>query len=393
MSIPFSLSLTVATWDRQSDGLFDYHTHNVAIRSFSIQGPAKVLRKGDDCGVVSLASKQPIDYEALLVLAENQGRYFVQPEKEVWQVAGKGSKRWPGAVIRLGDTIRFGRTGYKVVALSTQASSISPTLVSEPIDLEDDHQEKKSACRICLSDEETMDNLLISPCHCDGSVKFIHFRCLQEWMKSKCEVKTKGCITRCVLYRLECELCKTVLPDQVTAQGRCMDMHEFLRIEQPHMTLEEVVVEEEPQNSRILYILAFEEGQSMKLGRGRDCEIRIRDFAVSRVNSHIKLKHGQFILIDKGSKFGSLKLLNHPVALIHLPIMFQIDRTLITIGEPKSSWMRLLCCCKSNESPIEPENEDEGVRDKTRHRLDTSVAPLEMTENESFAYIPNCIQD
>ena len=395
MSIPFSLSLTVATWDRESDGLFDYHSHSVALRSFSVQGPAKVLRKGESCTVISLSTKGPPDYESLLVLAENQGRCFIQPEQEAWQVAGKGSTRWPGAVIRLDDSIRFGRTIYKVVSLSTEASpsNLDPTLLSEPIDLDADYPGKKSACRICLSDEETSDNLLLSPCHCDGSVKHIHFRCLQEWMKSKCEVKTKGCITRCILHRLQCELCKTVLPDRLCVQGRYIDMHAFTHSEQPHVTLEEVVREEEGSDARTLYILSFEEGRPMRVGRGRECDIRIRDFAVSRVNSLLKLEKGQFILVDKGSKFGSLKGLNHPISLIHLPIMFQVDRTIITIEAPKSSCLRSLCCCGGSERPHSSESEEELVREKKRHRLDTRVAPFEVTESDSYANMPNCVRD
>jgi hypothetical protein len=394
MSIPFTLNLTVATWNRESDGLFDYHSHSVAVRSFTVQGPAKVLRKGEDCTVVSLSSKGPPDYESLLVLAENQGRCFIQPEQETWLAAGKGSKRWPGAAVRLSDFIRFGRTVYKVVSLSAQASSsnLDPTLISEPVDLDAEAPGKKSACRICLSDEESSDNLLLSPCHCDGSVKFIHFRCLQEWMKSKCDVKTKGCITRCILHRLECELCKTVLPDQLYVQGRYIDMHAFTHSDQPHVTLEEVVKEEEGNDARTLYILSFEEGRPMRVGRGRECDIRIRDFAVSRVNSLLKLEKGQFLLVDKGSKFGSLKAISHPVALVHLPVMFQVDRTLVTIEEPKSSWIRSLCCCGEGERPRQSESEEELVREKKRHRLDTRVAPFEVTESDSYVNMPNCVQ-
>lgn len=40
-------------------------------------------------------------------------------------------------------------------------------------------------CRICLSEDSDMENPLISPCKCSGTMKFIHLDCLKEWLNSK----------------------------------------------------------------------------------------------------------------------------------------------------------------------------------------------------------------
>ena len=40
-------------------------------------------------------------------------------------------------------------------------------------------------CRICLDDETTQLNPLITPCKCIGSVKHIHLDCLRSWLKLK----------------------------------------------------------------------------------------------------------------------------------------------------------------------------------------------------------------
>lgn len=45
--------------------------------------------------------------------------------------------------------------------------------------------ESGKVCRICLEDSEEDENPLISPCKCDGSMKFIHLKCLREWLDSK----------------------------------------------------------------------------------------------------------------------------------------------------------------------------------------------------------------
>lgn len=51
---------------------------------------------------------------------------------------------------------------------------------------------KTMMCRICHEKEPAKN--LISPCHCDGSVKYIHQECLDHW------IRVKG--------TLECELCR-----------------------------------------------------------------------------------------------------------------------------------------------------------------------------------------
>lgn len=51
----------------------------------------------------------------------------------------------------------------------------------------------KDFCRICHCDADSDANL-ISPCHCSGSLRFVHQSCLQQWIKSS-DIKC-------------CELCK-----------------------------------------------------------------------------------------------------------------------------------------------------------------------------------------
>lgn len=40
-------------------------------------------------------------------------------------------------------------------------------------------------CRICLSEETDPKDPLFTPCKCDGTMKYIHLNCLQEWLSSK----------------------------------------------------------------------------------------------------------------------------------------------------------------------------------------------------------------
>lgn len=73
--------------------------------------------------------------------------------------------------------------------------------------------EPSFCCRICLKESFnniSEENPLISPCKCSGSMKFIHLKCLNKWMKSKMNTDNYNCIT--LLWKnFECELCKTTI--------------------------------------------------------------------------------------------------------------------------------------------------------------------------------------
>ena len=67
-------------------------------------------------------------------------------------------------------------------------------------------------CRICLSEEYGEANPLFSPCKCKGTMKFIHIKCLQEWLNSKKVQKDSENVKTFFWKSLDCELCKTPFP-------------------------------------------------------------------------------------------------------------------------------------------------------------------------------------
>ena len=38
-------------------------------------------------------------------------------------------------------------------------------------------------CRICHCEEKAISDQLITPCHCNGSLNFVHQVCLQKWLQ------------------------------------------------------------------------------------------------------------------------------------------------------------------------------------------------------------------
>ena len=62
---------------------------------------------------------------------------------------------------------------------------------------------------MCLCEDEGLINdPLVEACKCIGSVQYIHFRCLEMWLQSKCIRKVKNNIKFIKIHdQIICELC------------------------------------------------------------------------------------------------------------------------------------------------------------------------------------------
>ncbi|XP_053477054.1 E3 ubiquitin-protein ligase MARCHF8 isoform X2 [Ictalurus furcatus] len=85
--------------------------------------------------------------------------------------------------------------GHSASRSSNISKAGSPSSVNAPIGFSRTSvtPSNQDICRICHCEGDE-DNPLITPCHCTGSLRFVHQACLQQWIKSS--------DTRC------CELCK-----------------------------------------------------------------------------------------------------------------------------------------------------------------------------------------
>lgn len=51
--------------------------------------------------------------------------------------------------------------------------------------LEESDEEEGDLCRICQMGEDSASNPLLQPCHCTGSLQFVHQECIKRWLCSK----------------------------------------------------------------------------------------------------------------------------------------------------------------------------------------------------------------
>jgi E3 ubiquitin-protein ligase MARCH6 len=55
----------------------------------------------------------------------------------------------------------------------------------------------KDTCRICYEQEINPEDKLVTPCLCQGSIKYIHNNCVKNWI-----------LNQGIIYEPKCEICK-----------------------------------------------------------------------------------------------------------------------------------------------------------------------------------------
>jgi hypothetical protein len=199
--------------------------------------------------------------------------------------------------------------------ITTELQQITP--------IQEEVKKKTILCRICYCDDKDIDSPLIQPCCCSGTMKYIHFMCLQKWLKSRMVPKNSS-NENCLAYSLkqiECELCKSLLPginhslftflDFIKYKDKVLDIWDVKPKFNSYIILETMITEK--NTTRVIYIINMDRKDNVKLGRGHDSDIRLSDISVSRFHSLIKQdKQGQYRIKDNESKFGTLIMIQHP---------------------------------------------------------------------------------
>lgn len=65
--------------------------------------------------------------------------------------------------------------------------------------------------------------------------------------------------------------------------------------------------------SKSYYIIDFDKQTEVNIGRGSQCQLKLKDISISRNHACLQLKKGQIYFSDKQSKFGSLVYLQDSI--------------------------------------------------------------------------------
>ncbi len=121
-----------------------------------------------------------------------------------------------------------------------------------------------SPCKICLQDDiADLNNPMITPCQCSGSMRYIHLNCLRQWIKQRITVTTDANVTAITWKTLTCELCKTPYPFAVYFDGK---IHELINTEPPktpYAVFESIIRNSEDSNG--IYVVSFQSKTSISI--------------------------------------------------------------------------------------------------------------------------------
>jgi len=406
------------TWPRDSHGLFDYECKNVSKRNIKTSGPGKLTRVGNDVQLVKEDHPVAVDAQNdkdLMKLNIKEGNFWINacyegtkikkidqkpvkienPEDDleniddnVWIVVKslKATNNNKGYKLCEGDLIKLGRVKFRIKEIRTSPYDANSkakadskhTKVDEENNVsvvgEDSNGKKNGSkdletpssknnlnakmCRICLFENCEPNDPFLSPCACSGTMKHIHIRCLQKWLRSRLHVKVSGPATSIYWKSFECELCKTTYPGSFDVDGKRYDLIEIDKPDSAYIILE--ILSKDKNLSRGVHVIKMETKNNIRLGRGHDSDIRITDISVSRCHAVIKLEKGSFYIEDNNSKFGTLVYVRKPLPLMgdFNNVWVQIGRTVLSFTV-KRNWTMLPACFSSSKSNVDTNHEND----------------------------------
>ena len=263
-------------------------------------------------------------------------------------------------------------------------------------------------CRICYLEEyDKYNNPLIKPCKCSGSMKYIHYECLLHWIKTKISVESSSyssneLLSVYTLSPLECELCKTKLPNYLRHKKEIFSLLNLDKKFNEEINLNkkgEKISKKRRENkdsyiifdsispqrieSRFRFFVKFNENNILKIGRGLDMQLVLNDISVSRNHCQLKIEDdGSIVLEDNNSKFGSLVLIQKEIEILKGNCLnIQVGTNYFTFTLKKKTGF--FSCCNAEE--IDSKNNYENLNsmsikyDKKKEILDESIT---IEENE-----------
>ena len=230
-----------------------------------------------------------------------------------------------------------------------QKQSLNNSEINQPIG---------KICRICLSGEDNpISNPLMCPCICKGSMKYIHYLCLKNWLNLKVEAEL-GHRRNLLLDQptitystndISCELCKAKLPDYIRHNGKIFNVLFYKPKYDKFLVLESI--RDDDKRTKFIHIIPLIKKSMIKIGRLNTCDLSLPDLSISRVHCCLYIEGGQ-IFLENNSKYGTKILVqnNNLVMSSSFPLCLEIQNTYLKLILKKN--FSLFGCCGVNTTTI-----------------------------------------
>ena len=213
-------------------------------------------------------------------------------------------------------------------------------------------------CRICLSGEDNpISNPLMCPCECKGSMKYIHYQCLKNWLNLKVEAEL-GHRRNIILDQptitystndISCELCKAKLPDYIRHNGKIFNVLFYKPKYDQFLVFESI--RDDNRRTKFIHIIPMIKKTMIKIGRLNTCDLSLPDLSISRVHCCLYIEGGQ-IFLENNSKYGTKILIqnNNLVMSSSFPLCIEVQNTYMKLILKKN--FSLFGCCGVNTTTI-----------------------------------------
>jgi len=172
---------------------------------------------------------------------------------------------------------------------------------------------EKICCRLCYQEESNISDPLLSPCKCNGSMKYIHFSCLKKSIKQKIQIRKED---NCDLYFFKsycCEICLETYPKYITYKTNIYNLVDIDISKYSDYILTSIIYYSDTNNSdkkQLSYlgylIFKIDEQNELKIGRNQNNHIVLKDISISRNHCVLKRENNNLKIKDVNSKFGTL---------------------------------------------------------------------------------------
>lgn len=173
--------------------------------------------------------------------------------------------------------------------------------------------------------ESDLENPLISPCKCTGSIKYIHLKCLQTAVETKCNINENSNFKLIQWKYLNCEICLQEYPLIYKYANRTYSIIRNANLKFESYCMFDYFLFEDDKSRAfrkgVLYInldsIELDEKEKLiTIGRTQSNKVKLKNISVSRFHCTLKFKNNRLYIKDENSKFGTMLFMKRNIALI-----------------------------------------------------------------------------